>query len=95
MADEIPDFHNVVDVLRLRMYDADSLNSSEMHSFKKKLLADYEGKIPERWYWELWEELDAQGHLDRAASAKLNQGDAGGRLSADGREYLRQLGERP
>jgi len=41
----------------------------------------------ERWYWDAFDELEAQGHLDHASS-RLNGGDACGRLSAQGRHYL-------
>ena len=44
--------------------------------------------IPDNWYWEAFDELEAQGHLD-PASSKLNGGDAAARLSANGRYFLR------
>jgi len=47
--EEIPAFDDVVDVLRVRLYDADALDSSKLHDFSE-LLADYAGRIPERWY---------------------------------------------
>jgi hypothetical protein len=51
-------------------------------------MRDQAEQIPDQWYWQALEELEAQGHLD-PASHKENGGDARGRLSADGRHYLR------
>jgi hypothetical protein len=73
--------------LRLRLRDADALNPSELHSFKE-LMQDLAHVIPDTWYWDAFEELDALGHLN-PASSKANLGDAVGRLSAEGRYYLR------
>jgi hypothetical protein len=50
------------------------------------------GLIAENWYWDAYDELEALGHLD-PASGRGNQHDAHGRLSADGRAYLRELEE--
>jgi hypothetical protein len=86
-----PDFDELVDLLRVRIRDADALNSSAIHSFKE-LMSDQAEHIPDNWYWEAWDELDAQGHLD-PASHKAMGGDACGRLSADGRLYLRALAD--
>jgi hypothetical protein len=71
--------------------DADALDLSELHSFKE-LMSDHADLIAEGWYWNAFEELEAQGHLD-PASAKANGGDADARLSADGRLYLRAGGK--
>jgi hypothetical protein len=80
-------FDEFVDLLRERLGDADALNLSELHSFKE-LMSDYAEVVPDTWYWDGFDELEAQGHLD-AASARQNRGDACGRLSADGRLHLR------
>jgi hypothetical protein len=85
MADDAPGFDELVDLLRVRLGHADALNGSEIHSFKE-LMRDQAEHIPDQWYWD--DELEAQGHLD-PVSHKANTGDAGGRLSADGRLYLR------
>jgi hypothetical protein len=84
---EIPSFDELVDTLRVRIRDADALNSSELHSFRE-LMSDQADVIADGWYWEAFEELEAQGHLN-PASTVLNGGDACARLSADGRLYLR------
>lgn len=77
----------MVDLLRIRLRDADAVDASELHSFKT-LMADYSHVLADGWYWEAFEELEAQGHLN-PASSRLMGGDACGRLSADGRLYLR------
>jgi hypothetical protein len=84
---DVPDFDELVDLLRVRLHDADALEDSRIHSFKE-LMADHADVIADQWYWQAFEELEAQGHLD-PASHKAMGGDACGRLSADGRFYLR------
>jgi hypothetical protein len=86
-AAEHPSFDELLDLLRVRLGDADTIEPSELHSFKE-LMADQAHMIGEQWYWNAFDELEAQGHLDRA-SFKANHGDAHARLSADGRLYLR------
>jgi hypothetical protein len=88
---EIPSFDELLDLLRVRLRDADAVKPSELHSFRE-LMSDHADVIADQWYYEVFEELDAQGHLDRASS-KLMGGDAIGRLSADGRLYLRSTSE--
>lgn len=85
-AGDPPDFDDLVDLLRVRLGDADAISPGELHSFKT-LMADQADVIPDHWYHDMFEELEAQGHLD-PASGKVS-GDAVGRLSADGRLYLR------
>jgi hypothetical protein len=87
MPEAVPDFDELVDLLRIRLRDADALNASELHSFKE-LMADHADVIADQWYREAFEELKAQGHL-HAASTLAMGGDAHARLSADGRLYLR------
>ena len=70
----------MLDLLRVRLGDADAVGAARIHSFKE-LMADHAGLIGELWYWHAFEELEAQGHLD-PASHKENGGDARGRLSA-------------
>lgn len=82
-----PSFDELVDLLRVRLGDADALNASELHSFKE-LMADQADVIADRWYQHAFEELEAQGHLDRASTKTMGL-DAHARLSADGRLYLR------
>ena len=83
-------FDVFVDDLRYAIGVADAVNDDELHSFKK-LAAGFDYVIPEQWLWDAYEELDAQGHLHAASG--LTFGDAHGRLSADGRLYLRELDE--
>ncbi len=84
---ELPSFDELVDLLRVRLRDADALSPGHLHSFKE-LMSDHADVIADGWYWEAFEELDAQRQLD-PASVKANGGDAHARLSADGRLYLR------
>ncbi len=85
--DDPPEFGELLDLLRVRLGLADALNSTEIHSFEE-LMRDQAERIPDQWYWEAFEELEAQGHLDPAAHKEMG-GNACGRLSADGRLYLR------
>ncbi len=84
--DPLP-FDQAVDLLRERVRDADALDGSAIHSFKE-LMKDYAERLPDNWYWEAYEELEALGHLS-TVSSKTFGGDASARLSADGRAYLR------
>lgn len=86
-----PSFDELVDLLRLRLRVADALKASELHSFKE-LMADHTSVIADQWYWEAFEELQAQGHLDPASHKAFGE-DAAARLSADGRLYLRSQTE--
>jgi hypothetical protein len=92
-AEDIPSFDELVDLLRERLGLRDALSTSELHSFKE-VMKDKADVIADGWYWEAFDELEAQGHLD-PASGRSGAGDAHGRLSADGRFYLRSLGESP
>jgi hypothetical protein len=85
------DFDQFVDLLRERIGAADATKGShQLHSFRA-LMVDYAEVTPGQWYWEAFEELEAQGHLS-PTSRVANGGDANGRLSADGRLYLREVG---
>jgi hypothetical protein len=89
--DEIPTFDELVDLLRERLGYADAISPSELHSFRE-LMKDHADAISDTWFWQAFDELEALGHLD-PASARLNGGDAAGRLSAEGRFYLRPEAE--
>jgi hypothetical protein len=82
-------FDDFVVLLRVRLRDADAVEPVRIHSFME-LMADRAEESPDQWYWQAFEELEAQGHLDRASSHKAFGGDAFGRLSADGRLFLRE-----
>jgi hypothetical protein len=86
-------FDELVDLLRMRLHDADAVEPSRIHSFKE-LMSDQAQFIADNWYWEALEELQAQGHLDES-SHKVSGGDACGRLSADGRFHARSTGHNP
>ena len=88
---EILSFDELVDLLRVRLRDADAINLSELHSFKT-LMADHADVIGDGWYWDAFADLEAQGHLDEA-STRGNGGDAIGRLSGEGRWFLRSTDE--
>lgn len=47
--------------------------------------------IPQVWWHDAYDELEACGHLDPASSKVM--GDAHARLSADGRLYLRSASD--
>jgi hypothetical protein len=87
---DAPTFDELVDLLRVRLADADALNASELHSFKE-LMRDHAEVVADQFYWHAFEELEAQGHLDPASTRAMGL-DAHGRLSADGRLYLRTQG---
>ena len=91
MAADIPSFDALLDLLRGRLQVADALHNSELHSFKV-LMVDKANLVSDGWYWEAFEELQAQGHLHTASSLG-NRGDAFARLSADGRMYLRTIAD--
>lgn len=80
-------FDEFVDLLRQRLFDADALNRSELHDFKE-LMSDYADVIPEGWYDDAFEELEAQGHLHQASGRAFGSVSFG-RLSADGRLFIR------
>jgi len=81
-------FDGFVDLIRQRMGDADALETSRIHSFKNHLAPDVEN-VPENWWDDAYEELDAQGHIGIDGRTF---GDVAARLSADGRHYLRTIG---
>jgi hypothetical protein len=85
-AAELPTFDELLDLLRVRLRDADAINPDELHSFKE-LMRDHADVIADQFYHQAFDELEAQGHLDPASRKTF--GDAHGRLSADGRLYLR------
>lgn len=80
-------FDEVVDLIRERMFDADAIDSSKLHDFKE-LVNDYAEVIPEGWYQDAFDELEAQGHLHDQSGGSF--GGPFGRLSADGRLYVRE-----
>jgi hypothetical protein len=81
-----PSFDELVDLLRIRLRDADAVNAQELHSFKE-LMRDHADVVADNWYSGAFEELQAQGHLHQASLLAFG-GDAHARLSADGRLYL-------
>jgi hypothetical protein len=83
-----PTYDEFVVLLRQRLGDADAVLPSELHSFKD-MMDDLSPAIPETWYWEAYNELDAQGHLSRNSSLEIG-GDAFGRLSAEGASAMRR-----
>jgi hypothetical protein len=48
-----------------------------------------DGLVADHFYHRAYDELLAQGHLDIGASGKASAFEAYGRLSADGRLYLK------
>ena len=91
VAVDLPSFNELLDLLRIRLRDADALNVSQLHSFRELMRHEAESDlIADGWHWEAYEELELLGHLDPASHRALG-GDAYGRLSADGREHLRTI----
>lgn len=88
-APEPPRFDELLDLLRVRLGDADALEAARIHSFKE-LMADHAELIGEQWYWHAFEELEAQGHLD-PVSHKEN----GGELAGDARPTVVCMCDRP
>lgn len=85
------DFDQFVNLLRGRIGAADAIEGNhELHSFRE-LMADYADVTPDKWYWDAFKELDAQGHLS-PTSRVAKGGDANARLSDDGRLYLGEVG---
>lgn len=82
------DIDSFTDLIRARMGDADVLLPSRIHSFKNDLVPDIEN-VPETWYSDAYDELDAQGHIGVDGRTF---GDIAARLSADGKLYLRTVG---
>jgi hypothetical protein len=86
MTTDVLSFDEVVDLIRSRMFDADAIDSSKLHDLKE-LVSDYAAVIPEGWYQDAFDELQAQGHLHDQSGGTF--GSPFGRLSADGRLYVR------
>jgi hypothetical protein len=84
---ELPTFDEFVEVLRERLFAADALNRSELHDFGE-LMSEYTGKVGDNWFEHAFDELEAQGHLDPASGKAMGPA-MHGRLSADGRAYVR------
>ena len=59
-AEEPPSFDELVTLLRERLGYADAISPSELHSFKE-LMKDRADVIPDNWYQEAFDELEAQG----------------------------------
>ena len=86
---DVPTFDEFVEVLRARLFAADALKPSELHDFADLMSReDYAHLIPDSWVEDAFDELEAQGHLD-TASGKAMGPTMHGRLSADGRAYVR------
>jgi hypothetical protein len=86
---DVPTFDEFVDILRARVFAADALKRSELHDFADLMSReDYAHLIPDNWYEDAFDELEAQGHLD-PASEKTMGPTMHGRLSARGRDYVR------
>lgn len=85
---ETATFDRFVDDLRFALSVADSISPSELHSFKR-LASGFDYPVPDQWITEAFEELEAEGHLHAASGQTF--GDSHGRLSADGRLYLRLM----
>ena len=85
---DLPTFDEFVDVLRTRLAAADALDRSQLHDFHV-LMEDYADKVGDNWFEDAFDELEALGHLDPASGKGMGP-TMGARLSADGRDYVRQ-----
>jgi hypothetical protein len=86
---EPPSFDEFVDLVRVRLGAADALKPSELHEFKSLFTTEDAEPIPDNWWEDAFDELQAQGHLDPASSKAFGP-TMRARLSADGRLYLRE-----
>jgi hypothetical protein len=59
-AHDPPSFDELVDLLRVRLGDADALNDPAIHSFTE-LKRDQDEHIPDRWYWNALEDSRRKG----------------------------------
>jgi hypothetical protein len=80
------------DLLRERLGMADALDVQKLHPFKE-LMSEYVDVVPDGWWQDAFDELDAQGHLHPASGGAFGVGNVHGRLSADGKLHLRQQAE--
>lgn len=85
---EIPTFDQFVDELRESIFDADVLFPSRLHDLND-LLPDYVDVVPDTWWREGYDELEAQGHLWDQSGGGMGLFPAA-RLSADGRLFVRE-----
>jgi hypothetical protein len=72
MTTDVLSFDEVVDLIRSRMFDADAIDSSKLHDLKE-LVSDYAAVIPEGWYQDAFDELQAQGHPSRSVRRYIRQ----------------------
>jgi hypothetical protein len=83
----VPSFNEFVDVVREALFNADALFPSRLHDFNE-ILPDHVGVVPDTWWQEAYEELDAQSHLHDQSRGGMGIFPAA-RLSADGRLHVR------
>jgi CheY-like chemotaxis protein len=84
-----PPYEEFVDLLRVRLGIADNV-TTDSHSFKTLMKHEAEkGLVPDHWYHQAFDDLEAQWHLDPASPGKTGAFEAWGRLSPEGREYLK------
>lgn len=81
-------FDEFVDLVRERLFDADALFTSRMHDFKQELLPEYVDVVPENWWQDAFDELEAQGHLHDQSGGTF--GGPFARLSANGKLHVRE-----
>jgi hypothetical protein len=83
------DFDEYVDVLRQRLFDHEALHNDGSLPHFDDLMADFADMAPPAWPGQSYDELMAFGHLDPMASGQVMGPHSFGRLSADGRAYVR------
>jgi hypothetical protein len=90
----VQDFDEFVDLIRARLGAADALKpGGEAHPFKSLFKPEEVDAIPENWWSDAFDELEAQGHLHPGSGRAMGIGNVHARLSADGRLHLRRVAD--
>ena len=80
-------FDEAVDLVLRRLALLHALDPARLHSFKE-VIAGEQAQLPDIFYYDAFEYLQLWGFLH--PSSALVGGDAVGKLSADGLDYVRQ-----
>jgi hypothetical protein len=89
----VQDFDEFVDLIRARLGAADALKPGDLHDFKGLFKPEEAEAIPDNWWEDAFDELEAQGHLHPASGKAMGIGNVHARLSADGRLHLRRVAD--
>ena len=86
---ETIDFDQYVEALRERLFDHEAVHHDGSLPHFDDLMSDYGEATPRVWSEQAYDELMTQGHLDPRCSGQVIGPHSFGRLSADGRYYVR------